>query len=125
MVDICFQLYYNHLIKKGKLRYAKVGDNIQLSVGTNRTIYNTIDKKDTVMKKVNLISAEDCAIALYAGEDFVGKSSYAPWLAAMIVGRGGPADTIMASSSCFYATEYGFESQNAFDNLWGSVCGIL
>ena len=77
------------------------------------------------MKKVNFISAEDGAIALYAGEDFVGKSNYAPWLAAMIAGRGGPADTISGSSSCFYAAEYGFETQKAFVNLWESVCDML
>ena len=77
------------------------------------------------MKKVNFISAEDGAIALYAGEDFVGKSNYAPSLAAMIVGRGGPADTISGSSSCFYAVEYGFETQKAFDDLWDSTCEML
>jgi len=77
------------------------------------------------MKKVNFISAEDGSIALYAGEDFVGKSDYAPSLAKMIISRGGPADTIMGSSSCFYAEEYGFVSQKAFDNLWESACDML
>ena len=84
-----------------------------------------IEVKDVIMKKVNLISAEDGAIALYAGEDFVGKSNYAPWLAEMIISRGGPADTISGSSSCFYAEEYGFETQKAFDNLWESACDML
>lgn len=77
------------------------------------------------MKKVNFISAEDGAIALYAGEDFVGKSNYAPWLAEMIISRGGPADTISGSSSCLYAEEYGFETQKAFDDLWESACDML
>ena len=76
------------------------------------------------MKKVNFISAEDGAIALYAGEDFVGKSNYAPWLAEMIISRGGPADDISSSYSCFYAEEYGFETQKAFDNLWESTLNI-
>ena len=70
------------------------------------------------MTKVDYVNVEDGCIEFYAGVgNLVVKSADPEVLADAALAVGGFARNLMASSSCDFAEEYGFESQAAFDAL--------
>ena len=78
------------------------------------------------MKKVDFVAAEDGCIEFYAGlGNLVVKSNDAQVLADAVIAAGGFADSVMASSSCDFAAEYGFENQGCFDALLEKVAYLV
>jgi hypothetical protein len=70
------------------------------------------------LKMIDYVAAEDGCIEFYAGlGNLVVKSNDIETLAAAVKAAGGFAKTMMGSSSCDFAVEYGFETQGAFDAL--------
>jgi hypothetical protein len=78
------------------------------------------------MKKVDYVSADDGCIEFYAGlGNLVIKSDNVKILVKAVIKAGGFADTVMASSSCDFADEYGFESQDCFNALFDHVAYLV
>lgn len=78
------------------------------------------------MSRVDFVSVSDGCIEFYAGLDnLVVKSADRLVLAQAVIEAGGFADTVMGSSSCDFAEEYGFATQFAFDKLFKDVCELV
>jgi hypothetical protein len=82
-------------------------------------IGSMMNAKEFLMKKVDFVAAEDGCI------EFVVKSNDAEVLAKAVLEAGGFATTVMASSSCDFAAEYGFENQGCFDALFEMVAYLV
>jgi hypothetical protein len=74
---------------------------------------------------IDFIDVRDGMILICEGLKCVGGGNDAESIAHSIKRRGGPASEIYRSGSCDFADEYGFESQKAFEDLWGDVCELL
>jgi hypothetical protein len=78
------------------------------------------------MTKVNYVAVEDGCIEFYAGVgNMVVKSNDVLVLVKAVIDAGGFADTVYGSSSCDFATEYGFPTQVAYDNLFDEVYELV
>ena len=78
------------------------------------------------MTKVDYVAVQDGCIEFYAGlGNLVVKSNDRLILAQAVIDAGGFADAVYGSSSCDFATEYGFESQFAYDKLFKDVCELV
>ena len=89
-------------------------------------IGSMMNAKEFLMKKVDFVAAEDGCIEFYAGiGNLVVKSNDAEVLAKAVLEAGGFATTVMASSSCDFAAEYGFENQGCFDALFEMVAYLV
>lgn len=78
------------------------------------------------MNRVDFVAVSDGCIEFYAGLDnLVVKSADRLVLAQAVIDAGGFADTVMGSSSCDEAAEYGFATQFAFDKLFKDVCELV
>jgi|SanBayMetagenome_1026888.scaffolds.fasta_scaffold161902_1 hypothetical protein len=78
------------------------------------------------MSRVDFVAVSDGCIEFYAGLDnLVVKSADRLVLAQAVIDAGGFADTVMGSSSCDFAEEYGFASQFAYEKLFKDVCELV
>lgn len=78
------------------------------------------------MSRVDFVSVSDGCIEFYNGlNKLVVKSNDVLVLAQAVIDVGGFANTVMGSSSCDFATEYGFPSQFAYEKLFKSVCELV
>lgn len=75
---------------------------------------------------INFIALGEGNVELFAGKELIVASNNADVLAAGIVNAGGfGSDSISASSSCDFAEEYGFETQEEFEVLWEKTLQIV
>ena len=76
---------------------------------------------------INFIALGEGNVELFAGKELIVASNNADVLAADIVNAGGFAGdgTISASSSCDFAEEYGFATQEEFEVLWEKTLKIV
>lgn len=94
----------------------KVAKKQHLTIAQNQTIIGSMMNED--LKMIDYVAAEDGCIEFYAGlGNLVVKSNDIETLTAAVKAAGGFAKTMMGSSSCDFAVEYGFETQGAFDAL--------
>ena len=89
-------------------------------------------KKGYIMKnkKINFVSAKDGKIELHMNDDNSSmdctiKSSANPIILADIMSKHGFADTVMASSSMDFASEYGFKTDDGAKKLYQNAMGLL
>ena len=79
------------------------------------------------LEKINFISAEDGKLVLHYDQMGVHKSKMSdnPIILADIMSKHGFADTVMASSSMDFASEYGFKTDDGAKKLYQNAMGLL
>ena len=75
--------------------------------------------------KIDYISADDGGITMYhgVGNGIAGWSDSADGIASVLK-TAGLADTVFGSSTMDFASEVGFEDDNAAQELWSAAIGI-
>lgn len=75
---------------------------------------------------VNFISIDEGCIELFNNSgDFIAAYRSPAMIADTIMKNGGPAPVIHCSSDWYYATEFGFDSQEELEGIWKEVCEYL
>ena len=83
--------------------------------------------KNKKLKKIDFISADNGKLVLSFGDldSRETKSSADPIILADIMSKHGFADTVMASSSMDFASEYGFKTDDGAKILYKNAVGLL
>jgi len=79
--------------------------------------------KNKKLKKIDFVSARDGKLELHMGDKI--KSSADPIILADIMSKHGFDDTVMASSSMDFASEYGFKTDDGAKKLYQNAMGLL
>ena len=79
--------------------------------------------KNKKLKKIDFISADNGKLELHIGDKI--KSSADPIILADIMSKHGFDDTVMASSSMDFASEYGFKTDDGAKKLYKNAMGLL
>ena len=79
--------------------------------------------KNKKLKKIDFISADNGKLELHMGDKI--KSSADPIILADIMSKHGFDDTVMASSSMDFASEYGFKTDDGAKILYKNAVGLL
>ena len=79
--------------------------------------------KNKKLKKIDFISADNGKLELHMGDKI--KSSADPIILADIMSKHGFDDTVMASSSMDFASEYGFKTDDGAKILYKNAMGLL
>ena len=83
----------------------------------------TLGELDSLL--IAAVNVEDAGI-IYIDDDGSEKTTARSMvLAQAVIDAGGFADTVMGSSSCDFAEEYGFASQFAYEKLFKDVCELV
>ena len=83
--------------------------------------------KNKKLKKIDFVSANNGKLVLSFGDldSRETKSSANPIILADIMSKDGFADTVMASSSMDFASEYGFKTDDGAKILYKNAVGLL
>ena len=83
--------------------------------------------KNKKLKKIDFISANNGKLVLHYDQMGVHKSKMSdnPIILADIMSKHGFADTVMASSSMDFASEYGFKTDDGAKTLYKNAVGLL
>ena len=83
--------------------------------------------KNKKLKKIDFVSANNGKLVLSFGDldSRETKSSANPIILADIMSKHGLADTVMASSSMDFASEYGFKTDDGAKILYKNAVGLL
>ena len=79
--------------------------------------------KNKKLEKIDFISADNGKLELHMGDKI--KSSADPIILADIMSKHGFDDTVMASSSMDFASEYGFKTDDGAKKLYQNAMGLL
>ena len=79
--------------------------------------------KNKKLKKIDFVSARDGKLELHMGDKI--KSSADPIILADIMSKHGFDDTVMASSSMDFASEYGFKTDDGAKKLYQNAMALL